>query len=91
MSSILPRTCSYAFFLIQVLNLVAKKEKKVEFYDVCFTDYNVICLIATWLNDPRYDQNLFPDCSTVFCSDMFFTRGAWWWNLNSYIFQSSCV
>ncbi|PNF33582.1 hypothetical protein B7P43_G14684 [Cryptotermes secundus] len=49
----------------QVLGL-----KQVELYDnICSTDYNIICLTETWLNDLCYDHNLFPDCYTVFRSD----------------------
>ena len=50
--------CVSIFFLkMKVLNVVGKKQ--VEFYDVCYTECNVIYSIVTWLNGSSYDQNLF--------------------------------
>jgi hypothetical protein len=37
--------------------------------NVCSTDYNILCLTETWLNDVCYDHNLFRDSYTGFRSD----------------------
>ncbi|PNF20040.1 hypothetical protein B7P43_G05817 [Cryptotermes secundus] len=57
-------------FDIYYQNVRGLRTKQVELYDnICSTDYNIICLTETWLNDLCYDHNLFPDCYTVFRSD----------------------
>jgi hypothetical protein len=33
------------------------------------SNYNIICLTETWLNDLCYDHNLYPDCYTLFLYD----------------------
>jgi hypothetical protein len=57
-------------FDIYYQNVRGLRTKKFEIYEnVCSTDYNIICLAETWLNDLCYDHNLFPDHYTVFRCD----------------------
>jgi hypothetical protein len=57
-------------FDIYYQNIRGLRTKQLELYEnVCSTDYNIICLTETWLNDPCYYHSLFPDCYTVFRSD----------------------
>jgi hypothetical protein len=36
---------------------------------VCASNFDIICLSETWLNDLCYDHNLFPNKYTVYWSD----------------------
>jgi hypothetical protein len=57
-------------FDINYQNIGGLRTKQLELYEnVCSTDYNIICLTETWLNDLCYDHNLFPGCYIVFRSD----------------------
>jgi hypothetical protein len=57
-------------FDIYYQNVVGLRNKQLELYEnACSKDYNNICLTETWLNDLCYDENLCPDCYTVFRSD----------------------
>jgi hypothetical protein len=51
-------------------NVRGLRTKQVEFYvNVCSTDFDIICLTETWLNDSCYDRNLFPSRYTIYWSD----------------------
>ncbi|PNF15466.1 hypothetical protein B7P43_G17549 [Cryptotermes secundus] len=50
-------------------NIRGLRTKQLEFYDVCASNYEIICLSKTWLNDLCYDHNLFPNQYTVYRSD----------------------
>jgi hypothetical protein len=46
------------------------RTKQFELYsNACCTEYNILCLTETWLNDSCLDHNLFPDSYTVLRSD----------------------
>jgi hypothetical protein len=45
------------------------RTKQLEFYDVCASNFDIICLSETWLNDLCYDHHLFPNRYTVYRSD----------------------
>ncbi|PNF31813.1 hypothetical protein B7P43_G09329, partial [Cryptotermes secundus] len=58
-------------------NVRGLRTKYVEFYDnVCSTDFDIICLTETWLNDSCYDCNIFPSRYTVYRSDRVSTSKA---------------
>jgi hypothetical protein len=60
-----PENC----FDIYYQNVRGLRTKQPELFEnVCSTDYSIICLTETWLNDLCY-HNLFPDWYTVFRSD----------------------
>jgi hypothetical protein len=61
-----PGNCFDVYYK-NVRSLTAEQLELCE--NVCSTDYNIICLTETWLNDLCYDHNLFPDCYIVFRSD----------------------
>jgi hypothetical protein len=62
-------------FHIYYQNVTGLRTKQLELFEnVCSTDYSIICLTETWLNDLCYDHNLFPDCYSVFCSDRAFVN-----------------
>jgi exonuclease III len=51
-------------------NVRGLRTKQLEFYDnVCSSNFDIICLSETWLNDLCYDHNLFPSRYTVYWSD----------------------
>jgi exonuclease III len=51
-------------------NVRGLRTKQTEFYDnVCASNFDIICLSETWLNDVCYDHNLFPNSYTVYRSD----------------------
>jgi hypothetical protein len=50
-------------------NVRGLRIKQLDFYDVCSTDHNIICLTETWLNHLCHDHNLFPGYYTAFRSD----------------------
>jgi hypothetical protein len=53
------------------------RTKQLEIYDnVCATDFNIICLTETCLNDSCYDHNLFPNGYTLYQSDWPYTNKA---------------
>lgn len=57
-------------FDIYYQNVRGLRTKQFELYsNVCSTDYNILCLTETWLNDMCLDHNLFPDSYTVLRSD----------------------
>jgi hypothetical protein len=61
-----PVTC----FDIYYQNVRGLRTKQFELYsNVCSTDYNILCLTETWLNDLCFDHNLFPDSYKVLRSD----------------------
>jgi hypothetical protein len=39
------------------------------YQNVCFTDYKIICLSETWLNDLCCVHKFVPDSYTAYCSD----------------------
>jgi exonuclease III len=46
------------------------RHTKLEFYDnVCASNFDIICLSETWLNDLCYDHNLFPNIYTRYRFD----------------------
>jgi hypothetical protein len=61
-----PRNC----FDMYYRNVKGLRTKQLELYEnVCSTNYNIICLTETWLNNLCYDNSLLPDCYTVFLSE----------------------
>jgi hypothetical protein len=50
-------------------NFSSLRTKQFEFYDVSYTDYNIIRLTETWLNNSCKDLNLFRKNYVVFRSD----------------------
>jgi hypothetical protein len=51
-------------------NVRGLRTKQFEFYgNVCASNFDIISLSETWLNDQCYDQNLFPSRYTVYRSD----------------------
>jgi hypothetical protein len=51
-------------------NVRGLRTKQTELYDnVCASNFDIICLSETWLNDLCYDHNLFPNRYTVYRSD----------------------
>jgi exonuclease III len=51
-------------------NVRGLRTKQTELYDnVCASNFDVICLSETWLNDLCYDHNLFPSKYSVYRSD----------------------
>jgi hypothetical protein len=50
-------------------NVRGLRMKQTELYDVRASNFDIICLSETWLNDLCYDHNLFPNSYTVYRSD----------------------
>jgi hypothetical protein len=62
--------CSLLLLLLLLLLLFLFLLLQLEFHhNVCSTDYNLICLTETRLNDLYLDHNLFPNCYRVSLSD----------------------
>jgi hypothetical protein len=51
-------------------NVRGLRTKQFELYsNFCSTEYNILCLNETWLNDSCFDHNLFHESYMVFRSD----------------------
>jgi hypothetical protein len=65
-SHILPGNCLEIYYQ----NVRGLRTKQLKLYENIYcTDYNIICLGVTWLDDMCYDHTVYPDCYTVFRSD----------------------
>jgi hypothetical protein len=56
-------------------NVIGLRTKQTKFYYgyVCASNFYIICLCETWLNDLCSDHNLFPNRYTVYRSDRPYT------------------
>ncbi|PNF29930.1 hypothetical protein B7P43_G07277 [Cryptotermes secundus] len=58
-------------------NVRGLRTKQLEFYDnVCTSNFDIICLSKTWLNDLCYNHNIFPSRYTVYFSDQLYIKKA---------------